>query len=154
MLSLSVLNDVIGDAITQWLFIFNEPENCSDNVCGLDDIGNSEIRVVRSGGAMVVLPVLSRRFWSDSWFFARLHEDDGLEISRNAVVISVLRTHGRAIDGADLPTTPNEGCNPECTNIQFSIHKSDFDEHAQICEQINSTVGLHAGYDLPGGRRA
>jgi len=147
----------IGDAVTMWLVIFNAPENCSDNVCGEDDLNNDAAQVdITYAGGHVVLPVLSRRFWGDSWFFTQRHEGDisgsivpvvfgkealGLVNARKAEVHLIARTHGRAIAGMEeaMTSTFGGGCEgglpPElgppgpntCEDIQFAVHKSDFD---------------------------
>ncbi len=63
MLSLPVLTpDFTGHAISQWLFIFNDPAACSDGECGVNDLSNRDVRKLTLGDAKVVLPILSRSF--------------------------------------------------------------------------------------------
>jgi len=130
-------------AVTLWLLVFNQPENCS-GPCGEDDLFNSSIEsdVLYLDGALVgssgearfvgrrqagntdysIAPALGQAAFG-------LRDVDGAELQL------VVRSHGPLVDGleAEMTQTFNGGCGgapPElgtpgpntCTDVQFAVH--------------------------------
>ncbi len=97
-------NMTVGDVYTFWWVIFNQPENCSGGVCGLDDVvpfpGNSVagVSLVYGGGHIIANS-------GRASFGARLAAGDtdgamfgpGLVDPVGAEIHIVLRTHGPVI---------------------------------------------------------
>ncbi len=134
------------EAVTVWWVVFNNPSACSDGICASDDLPQNggdlavEAAMIFADGQIVDAfgnaEFTSRLALGDT-SNAYAFETNGLTDLENAEIHLVVRTHGEALDDADLLeaqlTTLNGGCengseasdppNPNtCTNIQSSIH--------------------------------
>lgn len=133
-----------GDAYTVWAVVFNNPDRCSDGVCGEDDV------FLAPGVPDVGGPADPSVMWSgiggvadDKGRLARGTEilvdsapgqvlfGDGLT-TVDAEIHFVIQDHGEASDDAATllaqTTTFLGGCDtdpatPDCVDVQFSIHK-------------------------------
>lgn len=123
-----------GDqTVTGWAFIFNHPENCTDN---MDPPGpgpcDSIADVFASGGAVVYLTGTRVQSNGRAIFAGSISEDVGHEYvfgeltnAAGAEIHVGLQTHGGTAGDAasrDLQaTTPEGACNPDCFILQFAI---------------------------------
>lgn len=121
-----------GAAYTVWMVVFNAPANCSDGVCGEDDVlpppGNvaAEVSVARVAGR-VITPSGAANFGG------RLNVGDmsevlfgpGLTNPLDAEVHLIVRGHGDPIPSFidDQIHTVGGGCEINvCNDDQFSMH--------------------------------
>ncbi len=115
---------------TVWWVLFNEPGNCSDGECGMDDLSNedAEASALWATGGVVGNDGVGE-------FFAYLTEHealgqvllgDGLTDAKKAEVHLVIRWHGPPSGDVDTLkdqfTTVEGGCSP-CEDQQFAVHK-------------------------------
>lgn len=142
-----------GTAVTVWMMIFNNPENCTDGECGEDDIFDPEARaavktdVVFAGSGRVIQKSGKATFAghrndgdnSDSIVPILFDEEAyGLINARKAEIHFVIRSHGPLIPGIiqEQISTFNAGCGGfppelgtpgpnECEDIQFAVHLPD-----------------------------
>jgi hypothetical protein len=133
-------NDLVeGDVYTVWWVIFNEPENCSDGVCDVDDVlvvedgvvprdedGNRPMNMEGIAAANVSIQHAAGGFAQDGTLHTSatlgLGEVPGIVIGPGlldpyrAEIHLVLRTHGPAADDidvfADQISTFGGGCEP------------------------------------------
>ena len=139
-----------GDVYTAWWVVFNEPENCSDGVCGEDDIfvvedgiiprddaGNRAMNFDGIGTANIAVIHASGQYVDDGSLAvsASLGEGDvpgilfgpGLLDAEIAEIHLVLRSHGPADAElfADQISTFGGGCEPmdalPCDDQQFAM---------------------------------
>lgn len=131
-----------GDATTLWWVIFNDPARCSDGSCGADDIFNDpgdpsaglnrdQIDAVGISSLFATGHVVGKSgkaTYSDGLRVGEEREDPldgpGLTNPRGAEIHLVVRTHGEADPQQtnEQISTFNAGCNPECVNLQASVH--------------------------------
>ena len=133
-----------GNAETLWAVVFNNPEACSAPGCGEDDIfidGDPE----NGPNLDQILAAQISVFWAGFGGVANgggnlngnvtievgvfPGTDDGQVVfglgllHSGAEIHFVVQDHGE-YNGNPLQTTTFEGgCNPECVDIQFSVHK-------------------------------
>lgn len=124
-----------GDAVTSWWVIFNHPENCTDNMCGEDDVFEyPELASVSLVGGMGTVVGYDGK----AEFFNFLHKGytydavfgPGLTNPKGAEIHFVLRSHGKAdgeIVGEQLGSM-NGGCDPypphaPCKDVQFAVFR-------------------------------
>jgi len=141
-----------GNAYTAWYVIFNNPEACSDP-CGEDDIFNADgtpnldqieaarISVVWTGAGAVANPG-GRLALNGGLAVGEVPESNGITVvignpADGALVPSpvtglettaaeihlVIQDHGPADDVEAQTTGFLGGCNPDCVDIQFAVHK-------------------------------
>lgn len=140
-------NLVPGDAHTLWFVVFNEPANCSDGVCGEDDIfgpdgnlnedgivaaqigiGNASGNVAKSNGTAEFGAVLRQGVNDDHQVLFPAGFDGASLLTADpddAEVHLVVQTHGQARGGSQLATQltyVEAACTPFCGDIQFSVH--------------------------------
>ena len=120
-------------ALTLWGVLFNEPQNCSDGVCGEDDLFVDPLpprtSVVFLSGQRV--PANGRLAYGASYgegstVGALPLPTLGLEDADAAEVHLILRTHGRYIPGlADEQITSFDGgCDVQtCEDLQFAVFR-------------------------------
>ena len=114
-----------GDAVTTWWVIFNNPEACSDGVCNGDDLpqngGAPEVdaamlfadgQIVDEGGKAQFTARLEVNDASNAYAF----ETSGLTDAENAEIHLVARTHGPALEDADLLAAQLNSLNGGCEN--------------------------------------
>jgi hypothetical protein len=136
-----------GDVHTLWFVVFNEPEDCSDGVCGEDDIfgpdgnlneagivaaqigiGNASGNVAKSNGTAEFGAVLRQGLNNDHQvlFPAGFGGASVLTANPNdAEVHVIVQTHGQARGGSQLSmqlTYVDAACTPLCGDIQFAVH--------------------------------
>ena len=144
-------NDLVqGEVYTVWWVIFNEPENCSDGVCDVDDVlivqdgivprdedGNRLMNMEGIAGANVSIQHAAGGYAQDSTLHtsASLGIEDvpgiilgpGLLDAQNAEIHLVIRTHGPAVEDAfaNQISTFGGGCEPmdalPCDDVQFAV---------------------------------
>jgi len=122
-----------GDAVTSWWVIFNHPENCTDNMCGEDDVFDhpelASVSLVSGAGTVV-------GYDGKAEFYSFLHKGytydavfgSGLTNPRGAEIHFVLRTHGPAKGRmiSEQLGSLNGGCMPPnepCQDVQFAIFR-------------------------------
>ncbi len=124
-----------GDAVTAWWVVFNQPELCTDQVCGEDDVlpppGNTAAgvsvlyadgKVVDTQGKARFASILLPNDTTEAIFGPGLTNPMGAEIHL------VLRTHGPMVLElrSEQLSSLNGGCDPEppntpCRDVQFAI---------------------------------
>lgn len=143
-------NLVAGDVYTVWWVIFNDPQNCSNGACDLDDIfamedgsiprddvGNrvmnmdaiaqANISVQHASGALSVDGSLSASASLSEGIVPGIVFGPGLIDSQSAEIHLVVRTHGplQADAYADQLSTFGGGCEPmdaaPCDDVQYAI---------------------------------
>jgi hypothetical protein len=138
-MAVSTSDLVQGEVYSVWWVIFNEPENCSDGVCDVDDVliledgvvprdedGNRLMNMEGIAGANVSIQHAAGGYAQDG----TLHTSASLGIgavpgivlgpglldAHNAEIHLVIRTHGPAADNleilADQISTFGGGCEP------------------------------------------
>ncbi len=124
-----------GDAVTSWWVVFNHPENCTDNMCGEDDVFEyPELASVSLVGGMGTVVDYDGK----AEFYNFLHKGytydavfgPGLTNPKGAEIHLVLRSHGPAearMIGKQLGSM-NGGCDPypphaPCKDVQFAIFR-------------------------------
>lgn len=140
-------NLVPGDAHTLWFVVFNEPEDCSDGVCGEDDIflpdgnlneagivaaqiaiGNATGNVAKPNGSAEFGGILRQGVLDDHQVLFPAGFDGASLLTADpddAEVHLVVQTHGRVRGGPQLATQLTyfeAACTPLCGDIQFSVH--------------------------------
>lgn len=133
-----------GDAVTLWWVIFNEPQNCSDGVCGENDIFNfdeneelvlnedasmplnfeglasAQIAIARADGHVIDVDgdAVFQGFLPAGGFATEDLMGLGLVDALKAEVHLVVRTHGQAIPGQvdEMINTFNGGCSDAFPN--------------------------------------
>jgi hypothetical protein len=114
-------------AYTLWWIIFNNPDGCSDNECGADDVfpnGPADAGV-RNASGFITGPSGTGNTTGElevgpapagAAGFGQLNDSVGAEIH------VVIQTHGRPLVGyvADQMTKPGAACNKKCED-QFGI---------------------------------
>ncbi|WP_373495000.1 hypothetical protein [Aquiflexum sp.] len=129
---------------TVWVVIFENPELCSDNMCGEDDIFNSEGLIVNGDGSFGTPGVNVTVMWGTGKIasaagigtfnlWAEVNNSPGevlfgpgLMDAMGSEIHFVIRNHGQAIPGLlqEQLTSFEGGCEVNgCTDEQFSIHK-------------------------------
>lgn len=120
-----------GDVVTVWIVVFNNPGACTSSPCSADDrfVDEVDAHAVYGGGHVIggsgragyglhlaVGDDSREDLWGDG---PALTDPFGAEVHL------VLRTHGQKQPGNvdDQIHTANEGCNPACTNVQYSVHQ-------------------------------
>lgn len=120
-------------AVTLWGVFFNEPEDCSDGVCGEDDIFVDPVAPMTS---VTFLAGQRTRAFGRLAFGASYGEGStigalpfpalGLFDADAAEVHLIIRTHGRYIPGIadEQITTFDGGCDvATCEDLQFAIFR-------------------------------
>ena len=142
-------NLVPGDAHTLWVLVFNNPGNCSDDVCGEDDIFNEDgtlnvnqvIEVglgIANGSGNVAkadgTTEFGARIPQGADLMALGHQvlfGDGFgpivltASPHDAEVHFIIQTHGQARGGPQLLEQlayVDINCTPFCSDIQFAVH--------------------------------
>lgn len=142
-------NLVPGHVHTLWVIVFNRPEECSDGVCGEDDIFNEDgtlnvPQVLAVGIAIANGSGNIAKADGTLEFGARVPMNADLEqfghqvlfgdgfgpivltaSPHDAEVHFIVQTHGQARGGPKLLETLNlEGsnCTPFCSDVQFTVH--------------------------------
>lgn len=141
-------NLVAGNAYTAWWVVFNQPENCSDEACGEDDIflpsgdlnvdgvlaseigiGNATGNIAKADGTAEFGARLKRNDNSGAHqivFPAGLDGNALLTASpHDAEIHIVLQSHGQARGGNPLLaqlTYLEANCTPNCVDVQAAIH--------------------------------
>ena len=142
-------NLVPGHAHTLWVLVFNNPGNCSDDVCGEDDIfnedgtlnGNQVVAVglgIANGSGNVAKTdgtlEFGARIPQGADLTALGHQvlfGDGFgpivltASPHDAEVHFIIQTHGQARGGPKLLEQlayVDMNCTPFCSDIQFSVH--------------------------------
>lgn len=143
---------VPGDVYTVWWVIFNEPQNCSDGACNLDDLfyieEDGSITLDEVGNRAMNLDALEASVVSIQHASGSVSVDGTLSVSASlglnnvpgiiygpglqdadaAEIHLVVRTHGPAVDGAfeDQLSTFGGGCEPidtaPCDDVQYAMH--------------------------------
>lgn len=129
---------------TVWLVIFENPELCSDNMCGEDDIFDLEGLIVNGDGSFGTPGVIVTVMWGTGKIASaagigafNLQAEvnnppgevlfgPGLMDAMGSEIHFVVRNHGQAIPGLleEQLTTFAGGCDINgCTDEQFSVHK-------------------------------
>ncbi len=129
---------------TVWVVIFENPELCSGNMCGEDDIFDSEGLLVNDDGTFGTPGVIVTVMWGTGkivsaagigtfnlWVAANnppgvVLFGPGLVDALGSEIHFVLRNHGQAIPGLleEQLTTFEGGCDVNgCTDEQFAVHK-------------------------------
>lgn len=137
-----------GYAYTLWWGVFNQPENCNDTPCSLDDLANPEIKadflfvsglVADDSGTAIFSGALLENDGSTSVNDQLLLPIDvgGLWDAQKAQIQLLLRSHGPAVTGMvdDQISTYGGGCTDflfpfseipdeegECAEMQVSVH--------------------------------
>jgi hypothetical protein len=124
-----------GDAVTAWWVVFNDPENCTDGMCGEDDVFEypemANVSVLLADGDVVDRD--GNANFNDFLFKGRTRDavfGAGLVNPTSAEIHYVLRTHGRMIgeyieeqlgsmDGGCFENPPHH----ECADLQFAIYQ-------------------------------
>ena len=142
-------NLVPGHVHTLWAIVFNRPEECSDGVCGEDDIFNEDGTLnvpqvlavgiaIANGSGNIAKADGTLEFGARIPMGADLAQlghqvlfGDGFgpivltASPHDAEVHFIVQTHGQARGGPKLLETLNlEGsnCTPFCSDIQFTVH--------------------------------
>ena len=142
-------NLIPGNVHTLWVIVFNRPEECTDGVCGEDDIFNADGTLnvpqvltvgiaIANGSGNIAKADGTLEFGARIPMGADLAQlghqvlfGDGFgpivltASPHDAEVHFIIQTHGQARGGPKLLETLNlEGsnCTPFCSDIQFSIH--------------------------------
>ena len=132
-----------GDAVTLWWVVWNNPQGCSDGICGDDEfnpgnegllvaaeaaVGNASGNVVKSNGTMEFGGVLRKNTMDDHQvvFGAGFSSPYLLTVDpQDAEVHMVLQNHGQGRGGKKLReqlTYFEANCTPDCEDVQFSVH--------------------------------
>lgn len=142
-------NLVPGNAHTLWVLVFNNPGNCSDDVCGEDDIFNEDgtlnvNQVIAIGLAIANGTGNIAKTDGTLEFGARIPQGADLTALGHQVLFGdgfgptvltasphdaevhfIIQTHGQARGGPQLLeqlTYVDTNCTPFCSDIQFSVH--------------------------------
>ena len=119
------------DVVTVWIVIFNDPTECASSPCTADDRFNPAVDAHAVYGAGHVIGGDGTAGYGlhlnegdasreDLWGTGpALTDPDGAEIHL------VLRTHGQKQPGnvSEQSHSASLGCNPQCVNVQFSMHQ-------------------------------
>lgn len=124
---------VPGNVYTAWFGIFNNPRACATDPCTGDDLANPHVRgvVLNATGQ-----IAGKDGTADFGGFKAVGDPTGreeslgtamaLEKPLKAAIYLVVRSHGPALDGADLQaqlTMFNGGCPPNnCEDVQIAFH--------------------------------
>jgi hypothetical protein len=122
----------VGDAVTAWFIIFNNPQNCATHPCSGADLPTADVQasVVNATGRIVgadgTADFGAFRMAGDA---TGTESGPGLLDSFKAEIHFVVRSHGPAI--VDNPETLQQqltmfvgGCPPNtCANLNVSIHQ-------------------------------
>lgn len=118
------------DVVTVWIVVFNDPSACASNPCTANDRFTEAVDAHAVYGAGHVVG-------GDGTAGYGLHLNVGdasredlwgtgpaLTDPQGAEIHLVLRTHGQKQPGnvSDQSHSASLGCNPECVNVQFSMH--------------------------------
>jgi hypothetical protein len=132
---------------TVWMVVFENPEFCSDNTCGEDDIfdGTGNL-LINPDGTFGTPGVNVSVFWADGkvasaagvgTFTFKIKENNspgavlfgpGLTDAEGSEIHFVLRNHGQAIPGLleEQLTTFEGGCEVnQCEDEQFAVHLAE-----------------------------
>jgi hypothetical protein len=123
---------VPGNAYTAWFVIFNNPKECATNPCSGADVANPHVRAAVLYATGQIAPEDGT---ADFGAFRAVDDTAGqsgvgtamaLEKPLKAEIHLVVRSHGPALDGADLQaqlSTFNGACPPNnCINVQVAPH--------------------------------
>ena len=137
-LSVDTLGLNPGEVYTIWWVIFNNPSACSEGGCVGPDLSNPETEatvgyatgeIADENGMATFRAVLavgdnSFALGNDAGFpFELVLPSPGLSDPFGAEIHAVLRTHGPALDDPSSQLDSfNDGCNPECFNVQAALH--------------------------------
>jgi hypothetical protein len=124
---------VPGNAYTAWFAIFNNPKACATNPCTGDDLANPHVQgvVLNATGQ-----IAGEDGTADFGAFRAVGDPTGraeslgtamaLQQPLKAQIFLVVRSHGPALDGADLRAQLsmfNGGCPPNsCDDVQIAFH--------------------------------
>jgi hypothetical protein len=131
-----------GHAYSLWWVIFNNPEVCDPEPCGLEDLENEEAGGTAIWASGLVAGDFGTGQRASGHFTAVLNQGEGapgseivLEDPEAADVLLVVRSQGRAKshivgdqmtsfdDGCDIDITPSVPKKKgECANVQFAVH--------------------------------
>lgn len=121
------------DVVTVWIVIFNDPTECAASPCTANDRFTEAVDAHAVYGAGHVID-------GDGTAGYGLHLNEGdasredlwgtgpaLTQPETAEIHLVLRTHGQKQPGnvSNQIHSANLGCNPQCTNVQFSMHLAE-----------------------------
>lgn len=118
------------DVVTVWIVIFNDPTECAASPCTANDRFTEAVDAHAVYGAGHVIGGNGT-----AGYGLHLNEGDAsredlwgtgpaLTDAEGAEIHLVLRTHGQKQPGNvdNQIHSANEGCNPQCVNVQFSMH--------------------------------
>ncbi len=136
-----------GYVHTLWVLVFNYPDNCSDDVCGEDDIfnedgtlnepqvvevglgiGNGSGNIAKADGTLEFgarIPMNATNGDHQVLFGQGFGPYLLTESPHDVEVHFIVQTHGQARGGPKLLETLNlEGsnCTPFCSDVQFTVH--------------------------------
>lgn len=118
------------DVVTVWIVIFNDPTECASTPCTASDRFDPAVDAHAVYGAGHVIG-------GDGTAGYGLHLNEGdasredlwgtgpaLTDAEGAEIHLVLRTHGQKQPGnvSEQSHSAGLGCNPQCVNVQFSMH--------------------------------
>jgi len=131
-----------GNAETLWAVVFNNPEGCSDPGCGEDDIFDDDLE--NDGSPLNLAQIAAANisvFWAGFGGVANgggnlngnitIQEEvspgqvlfgPGMLDAESAEIHFVVQDHGASTGDPLQTTTFMGGCNPDCEDIQFSVH--------------------------------
>jgi hypothetical protein len=148
-----------GSTATLWFIVFNNPELCSDDECGLDDLGSPDAKgdflfasghVIGSDGKAT----FSGRLQEGDVSGSGLHEvacpetkDCGIGLldSEKALVVLALHSHGPAMEGQVLKSQISSftgGCEvfQDVDNDGFANDPSDIPDAPGECSTMQESV--------------
>lgn len=119
-----------GDVVTVWIVVFNDPTACASNPCTMNDRFNSTVDAHAVYGAGHVIGGNGTAGYGLHLNVGDASREDlwgtgpALTDPEGAEIHLVLRTHGQKQPGnvSNQIHSANLGCNPQCVNVQFSIH--------------------------------
>lgn len=119
-----------GDAVTTWIVVFNHPEACASTPCTANDRFTEPVDAHAVFGAGHVIGGSGSAGYGLHLGIGDDTREDlwgsgpALTNPQGAEIHLVLRTHGQKqpgnVDGQIH--SAGQGCNPECVNVQFSVH--------------------------------
>jgi hypothetical protein len=137
-----------GAAYTLWILVFNQPENCSDGVCGLNDAvpfpgnPNAGVSLLYASGH-IIGPNGKGNFSVNLKVgdASAAHFGNGLLDPWKAEVHLITRTHGQPIPGMidEQISSFTGGCAINaCANDQASAHLPTVDAVSQRLDQLQA----------------
>lgn len=137
-LTIDTLGLTPGDVYTIWWVVFNQPTACSDGQCMAPDLSDPATMAMvsyatgeiadktgqASFSATLDVGDIATALDNESGFpFELVEPAPGLIEPMSADIHAVIRSHGAALDDPEEQLTSfNGGCNPECFNVQATVH--------------------------------